>query len=168
MGRKLSVPPVLNISEAQKSGLQKIATARSTPLQISKRVSVLLLISEGTPYSVAAKETKLSLNTVKSWRKRWDEFKTEIDEAEQQMGLEVALQSFLQDKARSGQPRKFSDLQIKQIVAMACDKPTTHGLPMTDWTFETLAVTAQEKGIVESISKSHLRLLLKNTTVATA
>ena len=43
-----------------------------------------------------------------------------------------------------------------------------HGLQMTDWTYETLSVIAQEKGIVESISKSHVRLLLKNTAIATA
>lgn len=168
MGRNLSIPAPLNMSETQKVELQKIASGRSTPLQISKRARILLLTSEGVPYSTTAKKVEVSLNTVKTWRKRWDEFEQEIDEAARQLGLCDTLRLFLKDRARSGQPKKFSDAQIKQIVALACDKPASHGLQMTDWTFETLTLIAQQKGIVQSISKSHVRLLLKNTALATA
>ena len=91
MEKKLTTPPVLEKSEAEKSELQKIARARSTPLQISKRANILLLTSEGIPYSIISEEVKLNLNTVKTWRKHWDELKKEIEEAACQMGLHSAL-----------------------------------------------------------------------------
>jgi putative transposase len=168
MGRNLSVPAPIKISKEQKSELHRIATARSTPLQISKRASVLRLVEERTPYSVIAKEVNLSLNTVKKWRRRWDEYEEEINEAQDQIGIAAALFSFLQDKSRSGQPKKFTETQVKQIVALACDKPINHGLEMTNWTYEMLAHVAQEKNIVANISKSHVRFLLKNTAFTTA
>lgn len=168
MGRTLKIPSPLTITESQKIELNRIATARTTPLQISKRANILRLTAKGVPYSVTAVKLEISLNTVKLWRKRWDEFLSEINEAQDQIGIEAALLSFLQDKIRSGQPRKFSDIQVKQIVSLACDRPTNHGLIMNEWTYETLAAVAQEKNIVPSISKSHVRLLLKNAEVTTA
>lgn len=168
MGRNLSLPRPLRISKEQKRELEIIANRRSTPLQISKRANILGLVEQGHPYSVIAKEVKLSLNTVKAWRQRWDELEEELIEVQDELGVEAAMLSFLQDKARSGQPKKFRETAVKQLVALACDKPSNHGLEMTNWTYEMLAQIAKEKNIVTSISKSHVRFLLKNTAITTA
>jgi hypothetical protein len=48
-----------------------------------------------------------------------------------------------------------------QIIAIACEKPEDHGRPVTHWTHRELAEVVVEKGIVDSISSSHLGTLLK-------
>ena len=91
----MSVPLPLTIMESQKIELNRIATARSTPLQVSKRANILLLTAKGVPYSVTAVKLEISLNTVKLWRNRWDELLSKMNEVEDQIGIEVALFSFL-------------------------------------------------------------------------
>ena len=168
MGRKKSAPRAINLGTEQRDTLRQIAKGRSTPLQISKRAKILLLTEDGMPYVDTAKEVKVSLNTVKLWANRWEEHREEISVVQQNLGAKHTLLVFLNDKPRSGQPRKFSDAQVDKIVALACDKPSDYGLVMDKWTYETLVEVAIEKGIVSSISKTHLRLLLKNAPVTTA
>ena len=167
MGRKLSIPPKLPMSELQYSVLEKIASRHSTPQQLCKRIKILLMASEAQPHSVIHRELNVSVNMVKSWRSRWEQCYCELDELTSEADLNAALLLFLKDLPRSGTPGKFTEFQRKQIVALACDKPTNHNLEMTDWTYEMLALTAQSKGIVDSISKSHVRLILKNTATPT-
>ncbi len=65
---------------------------------------------------------------------------------------------------RSGAPDKFSAEQLCQIIAIACEAPADHGRPITHWTHRELAQVVVEKGIVNSISVSHLGELLKKMT----
>jgi len=168
MGRNLAIPPSLSMTELQICALQKFATRHSTPLQMSKRANILLFASESQPHSTISKEVKVSVNTVKSWRKNWKESYEELSKLETETDLTKALHLFFQDLPRPGKPNKFTEVQRKQIVALACDQPTNHGIQMTNWTNEMLALTAQSKGIVDSISKSQVRRILKNGALTTA
>ena len=167
MGRKLAVPSKLLGTKLQIRAIKKIATRHTTPLQISKRAKILLLGFACKPHSVASKELDVSINTIKSWRKRWGEAYEELSEIETEVDLTKALHLFFKDLPRPGKPNKFTQAQRKQIVALACDQPTDHGIEMTEWTNEMLALTSQAKGIVDSISKSQVRRILKNGAVTT-
>ena len=167
MGRKLAVPAELPMTESQKVVLQKIVSRYSTGQQMSKRANILLLASQGHPHAGIKDKIGVALNTVKAWRKRWGEFYIELGEITDETKLESIILLFLKDLPRPGTPSKFTLAQNKQIVSLACDKPINHGIEMTDWTLEMLALTAQSKGIVNSISKSQVRLILKNTAPPT-
>lgn len=167
MGRKLAIPAELPMSAPQKLVLQKIVSRYSTGQQMSKRAKILLLASQRHPHARIKERVGVSLNTVKDWRKRWGEFYSELGQITDEIKLEKVLLLFLKDLPRPGTPSKFTAAQNKQIVSLACDKPTNHGIEMTDWTLEMLALTAQSKGIVESISKSQVRLILKNAAPST-
>ncbi len=168
MGRKLAIPRKLPMSTLQHSVLSKIVARHSTPQQLCKRIKILLLASQGQPHSVIHRELGVAVNTVKSWRNRWEGSYDEFSQIKDESDLTTALLLFLKDLPRSGVPPKFTEAQRKQIVALACTKPTNHGIEMTEWTHEMLALTAQSKGIVDKISKSHVRLILKNGAPATS
>lgn len=168
MGRPLSIPPELKMSKLQIEAFETISTRHLTGQQISKRAKILLLASESKPHSVIQRELNVSVNTVKSWRKRWEQVEPELSQINSKQEMESALRLFLKDLPRPGQPKKFSEAQRNQIVALACDKPSNHGLEITDWTFEMLSLIAQSKGIVEKISKSQVRLILKKSALTAA
>jgi transposase len=71
-------------------------------------------------------------------------------------GLEAALT----DKPRSGAPAKLDGKQEAMIVALACsDAPEGRAR----WTAKLLANRAVELEVVESISESSVRRVLKKT-----
>ena len=66
----------------------------------------------------------------------------------------------IKDKQRSGRPSIFSGEQRAKITALACsDTPEGFGV----WTLSLLADKAVELGLVESISRDTVRLVLKKT-----
>ncbi len=168
MGRKLAEPPKMSKTELQISTLEKLARRHSTAQQVSKRANILLLAFKDTPHSKISKQLKVSINTVKSWRNNWEASFEEFSKFTNESDLTKAYHLFFKDRQRPGGPKKFTEVQRKQIVALACDKPSTHEIAMTDWTNEMLAKVAKSKGIVESISKSHVRRILKNGAITTA
>jgi transposase len=168
MGRKVAPAPKLPMTDLQYSLLEKITSRHTTGQQQSKRAKILLLASKGEAHFIIHQKLDVSVNMVKSWRNRWNEAYQETCKAETETDLLKALKLFLKDLPRPGAPNKFTEVQRKQIVALACDKPSNHELEMTDWTHEMLAITAQAKGIVDSISESQVRRILKNGAITTA
>lgn len=157
------------MTERQKKLLKQLSKEHNTPQQIALRARVLLLASEGISNSQIKRVLKIARNTVITWRKRWlaesasllDFEKGFKNEGINDKRLKEHLKSFLQDNKRSGAPKKFTLSQRKQLIALACKKPIDYGLEMTDWTHEMLAKVAIAKGIVKSISPSHLGKILK-------
>jgi transposase len=121
------------------------------------------------------RDLSISYNTVKTWRTRWTEFYPAIltyekgltGEGVSDSALIIKILSYLEDAPRSGAPKTFTLSQTQQIVALACQKPTEHGIEMTTWTHEMLAHVAMSKGIVESISSRYVGVLLKKKPTST-
>jgi len=168
MGRKRAIPALLPMTDSQQSVLEKMIARHSTGQQMSKRANIILLAAQNHPHSVISGKMGVSVNTVKTWRNRWGDMYDDLCLIMDESKLEQAIFVLLKDLPRSGTPSKFTATQKNQIVALACDKPRNHGIEMTDWTFEMLALVAQSKGIVDSISKSQVRLFLKNAALTTA
>jgi transposase len=104
---------------------------------------ILLLADEGGTDQQIAVATAASRSTVERHRKRFV-----------QDGLEAALR----DKPRSGAPARMDGKQEAMIVALACsDAPEGR----TVWTAKLLANRVVEMEIVESVSVSTVRRVLK-------
>ncbi len=167
MGRRPAEALPIPMSDDQYTSLAKIASRHTTPQQISKRANILLLASKGEAHFTIRQKIGVSLNTIKLWRRRWIEADEELTKLDNETDLLKVLPLFLKDLPRAGAPNKFTEAQKQQIVALACDRPTNHDIEMIDWTHEMLALTAQAKGIVESISTAHVGRILKNTALTT-
>lgn len=168
MGRKLSNPKALKMTNLQYDIIYEIATRPTTTLKMSKRAHVLLSGYEGKPYSVISQELGINLNTVKSWQKRWISELGNLSELKTGANLRKAMLLFFKDLPRTGKPKKFTVAQEKQIIALACDQPINHNIEMANWSHEMLALTAKTKGIVKSISSAQVGRILKNRAITTA
>jgi transposase len=110
-----------------------------------RHLHILLLADEGLTDQQIAVATGAGRSTVERVRKRFA-----------REGLDAALN----DKARSGAPPKFDGKQEAMIIALArSDAPEGR----TCWTAELLADRAVEWGVVESISETTVRRILKET-----
>lgn len=156
----------------QYSLLEKESRKRTTQKQFSTRITLLLSASQGQSNSQIARDLNLSLNTVKSWRGRWQSRYDQLCEYEKSMQaqglsrhdyLQVLL-NHLRDLPRSGTRKQISLEQEQQIVALASEKPEDYGVEMTAWTHEMLAKVAIARGIVQKISSRHVGNILKKTS----
>ena len=94
----------------------------------------------------------VNIHVVSTWTKRWHERASDT------------IEERLQDLPRPGTPDTITPEQWCNIIALSCEKPGDHGLPITDWTYRELADEAIKQGIVETISPSHLGRILKKKT----
>jgi transposase len=110
-----------------------------------RHFQILLLADEGRTDEQIAAATGASRSTVERHRTRFA-----------REGLEAALA----DKPRSGAPAKLDGKQEAMIVALACsDAPEGQAR----WTAKRLADRAVELEVVESVSESTVRRVLKET-----
>lgn len=110
-----------------------------------RRHQILLLADQGLPDEQVAQATGAGLSTVERLRKRC------VRE-----GLEAALA----EKPRCGAPATLDGKQEALIIALACsDAP----LGQARWSARFLAHRAVELEIVEAVSESTVRRLLKKT-----
>ncbi len=110
-----------------------------------RRLQILLLADQDQTDEQIVQATGASASTVERIRKRFA-----------REGLEPAVT----EKPRSGAPPKLDGKQEALIVALACsDAPEGHA----QWSARLLANRVVEMEIVESISESSVRRLLKKT-----
>lgn len=140
----------INLTFSERSELERLAGAPTTPQHIARRARIILLANEeGMPNQQIAEQFGTTKGKVTKWLKRW------ID------GALVPIRERLSDRPRSGRPDNISAEQWCQIVALACESPEDYGRPITHWTSRELADEAVKQGIVESLSAGHLRKVLK-------
>jgi transposase len=108
-----------------------------------RHLQIPLMADEGQTDQQIAAATGAGRSTVERIRKRFA-----------REGLEAAVH----DKPRSGAPPEFDGKQEAMIIALACsDAPEGR----TCWTAELLANRAVALGVVESISETTVRRILK-------
>jgi putative transposase len=159
----------LEISERQQMLLEEELKKRTTLSQYKERIPIILR-SHGIE-SQAAISVSLGINyeTVRLWRGRWIESYSKLIIYEQGIGckgvkdheLLSKMLLILSDKPRSGAPRAITSAQEGLLTALACESPQDYGIIRTNWSHETLAQVAIEKGIFESISSRYVGKLLK-------
>lgn len=111
------------------------------------RANILLLLHKGKKDTEI--EDFLEVDRTTIWRTR-NRFLKE--------GLVIALE----EKSRSGQPRKYGQSQEAEVIALACsDAPEGRAR----WTLELLERALGNKEGLETINRETIRLILKKTNV---
>jgi len=175
MGRGKPPAAAIPISEGQYRLLSKEKSKRTTFIHYQQRIAILLRASKGESNGQIKREMGLSLNTVKNWRKRWNENYAALlafEQGRQGQGVSdgellKAMLTTLKDAPRSDAPPSITLAQKQQIVALACQKPADFGLPVTHWTHQLLAKEAVEQGIVQTLSSRQAGTILENTATPT-
>jgi transposase len=136
---------VVQLTEEQRTDLTR--RLERTPLtgRQRRRHHILLLADQGLTDEQIVQTTGAGVSTVERLRKRCVH-----------QGLEAALA----DKPRCGAPAKLDGKQEALIVALACsDAPQGYA----QWSARLLANRAVQLEVVESVSESTVRRLLKKT-----
>jgi transposase len=135
----------VRLTEEQRTDLTRRLEHEALTQRQRRRLEILVLADQGRTDREIVQATGASDSTVERIRQRFAS-----------AGLEAALS----DKPRSGAPPKLDGKQQAVIVALACsDAPAGRA----KWSARVLAKRAVEMEIVESISESTVRRLLKKT-----
>ena len=141
----------IQLLPTEKETLEKLLKKQSTPQNVARRAKIILLADNtDKSYTAIAKSLNIASCDITKWTKRWVERST-IKDAEER----------LQDDSRSGRPSEITPEQWCKIMALACEKPENHGVPITNWSHSTLTREILKQGIVKTISQSHVGTFLK-------
>ena len=134
----------LQLSEEHHSYLTNILAKGTLNARVARRASALLQLHQGLALNKIAENLGVAYQTVADWRDKY--FDGNLD--------------FLKDKARTGRPPVFDGTERARITALACsDAPEGHA----KWSLRLLADKAVELELVEQISYSKVREILKKT-----
>jgi putative transposase len=129
--------------------LEEISRKGHCKARTLRRANILLLASKGNNETEIAKLLGITRMTVYNIEKRY---------------LAEGLRSALEEKSRSGQPRKYTDKNEAEIIALSCTEPP-HG--RKGWTVRLIAQNIQESG-VKTMNRETVRLILKKRSQAMA
>jgi len=112
------------------------------------RVNILLLLNKGKKDYEIVDFLGVERTTIWRIRRRY---------------LEEDLESALQERKRSGQPRKYGPREEAEVIALACsDAPEGRA----KWSLELLAEKLRGRKGLKSINRETIRLILKKTNVS--
>ena len=111
------------------------------------RARILLLANQGKGDTEIAKILGVGRSTALRIRKRY---------------LEEGLQSALVDNTRSGQPEKYSQKRVAEIIALACTKPPEG---RKRWSLSLLCEELRTKEGFKTVNKESIRLILKKSKI---
>ena len=141
----------INLLPTEKETLIKLLKKQSTPQNIARRAKIILLADNtDKTYTEIAKSLNIASCDITKWTQRWLH-RSDIKDVKER----------LQDNPRSGRPSEITPEQWCKIMALACEKPEDHGIPITNWSHSTLTREILKQGIVEKISQSHVGDFLK-------
>jgi transposase len=135
----------LTLTAAERHRLKKMAYGHKTQHRARQRATVVLLASRGRGNARIAAETRLHVDSVRTWRGRFADG-----------GLPA-----LADRKRSGRPARFTPVQVAEAKALACQLPAETGIPLSRWSCPELATELTARGITDSISASTVRRWLR-------
>ena len=139
--------PAVKLTQVEMDHLRSFKKSGKRSQREHDRANILLLLHKGK--KDAEIEDFLEVDRTTIWRTR----KRFLKE-----GLTIALE----EKARSGQPRKYGQNQEAEVIALACsDAPRGRAR----WTLELLTETLGKKEGLETINRETIRLILKKTNV---
>lgn len=133
---------IVELSEEEVTKLQVVVKRGKSAQRDVVRAKIVLMAHEGMTTTEIARRLRVSPGMVCKWRKQVAEHGC----------------AGLVDKPRSGRPRVFSTATRLEIVALACEPAETG--PGDRSTLDDLVVRAVERGVVPTISRSHVHRIL--------
>ena len=112
------------------------------------RAHILLFTNEGKTEMEIKDTLRISRATVSNTKKRY---------------REEGLQNALTEKPRSGQPKKYTNKQEAEIIAMACTDPPKG---RKRWTIRLLTERMKRRKGFETINRETIRLTLKKAKLS--
>ena len=140
----------VKLSQEERQELEKMTKAGTISVRKLKRIRILLLSDEGEygpgkANQAIAEMVETSPVTVSRIRKRY---------------VEEGLAQAINEKPKSGAPRKYSGAVRAQITALACSDPPEG---QAQWSLRLLADRMVELEYVDSISHMTIQEVLKKT-----
>jgi len=164
--------PTIVLQPQVEQVLEKLKRSRTLGQHLAERVRIVLMSAAGKLCSEQAAQLEVDAQRVCRWRRRWaqrqDRLAKAITEGADAGALEKLILELLSDGYRSGSRGKFTAEQVAAIIALACEDPVEHQLPVSHWTPQELATKAKERGLVESISPRQVGRFLKGGTAKAA
>ena len=136
----------INLTEGEEEFLKEFTSKGTKSARSIKRAYVLLLANKGEIEEEIAEILYISRATVSNIKRRY---------------REEGLESALNEKPRSGQPKKYTELHEAEIIALACTSPPEG---RKRWTLELLTEELRKKEGFETITCQSIRLILKKVT----
>ncbi len=135
----------IKLKKEERTFLREFIKKGTKKVRAIARANVLLLLDEGWEVNTISKMLKVHRQRIWRIKKRF------IKE-----GATLALE----EKPRSGQPRKYTDKHEAEIIARACTKAPKG---RKRWTVRLLAKTLKRKKGFRTINRESVRLVLKKT-----
>jgi transposase len=158
----------LQLSDRQEKILHKMIKNGRVGTEMCKRLQVLLLAHEGMSNYAINKVIGMHKEWIGIWRNRWEQQWEKIGVLEgddkfslSDKDLEKQVLEIMSDKGGQGRRSRITLAQKNQIIAVACEKPEDHGIPVSKWSYDLLARAIVKKKIVDSISPSYVFKILK-------
>jgi putative transposase len=133
-----------------------------------ERSKLLLQINSGLSNSQIREQTGFGREKVRHWRLKWISYesglsKIELDTSNRYLAhdLEEMIRHYLSDAPRPGAPCTFTSEQYCQILGIALENPEHSNRTISDWTAREVALEAQSRGIVKSISSTQVGRFFK-------
>lgn len=127
--------------------LKKMTKTGLRPAKEFGRACLLLALDKGKKYSEI--EDFYDVSRITIWRVK-------------RKYLESGVMEALKEEARPGQPVKYQDKEISEIVALACSKaPEGHAR----WTLRLLEKELKARNGWETINRESIRLVLKKKEI---
>jgi transposase len=133
----------INLEEKEVQYLKDFVKKGQKDARELTRARILLLANKDKMDTEIVELLDVGRNTVGRIKKRY---------------LEEGLQSALEDKPRTGQPIKYSEKHVAEIIAQACTTPPEG---RKKWTLVLLTEEMKKKEGFETINKESIRLILK-------
>ena len=137
------------LSTDDRAVLEERASSRTLAHARVVRARIVLLAADGAQNVDIARRVGACVDVASKWRKRFCE--------EGLAGLE--------DRPRSGRPRRFGSAVVAGIKALACEPPEQREVPLSRWSWHELAAQAVTEGLVGSISSSTVRRWLAGSAI---
>jgi len=138
------------LSASERKTLKMRVRGAKTPRRDWVRAQVVLLAARGWRSARIAAELRCGEDTVRKWRGRFAE-----------EGLDG-----LEDRPRSGRPRRISEADRAAVVALACQLPAETGVPLSRWTGPELAAELTAQCLVTApVTASSVRRILAENPV---
>ena len=153
-----------NLTTRMSEMLHQISSSRSIGNAVVTRARIILMAFEKADNQTIARRLGVCAKMVGLWRRRWrDSFAAllQMQFAESDAAFQRAIIECLSDAPRCGSPGKFTPEQIVGLIGIACEPPEKSGRPVTSWTGNELADESQTRGLVDSISASHVNRILR-------
>jgi len=133
----------IKLKKKEREFLRQFVKKGTRKARAIARANVLLLADEDHSNNEISKATGVHRQSIWRIKNRY---------------LDEGLNSALEEKPRSGQPRKYMDEQETEIIAMACTDPPKG---RKRWTIRLLAEEMKKKKGFKTINRESIRLILK-------